>query len=215
MAPHSFSTFDPSRHLTRHDVFFTNTFVKLLIKWSKSLQTRDKIQCVTLPKLLDSYICPFLALKELFKLYLMSSHSSLFQLPSPLGLNPLTDSRVRKTLKLVNLKLGFHSEYFTFHDFRRSGAMFAFNSHIPIQDIKRYGTWSSDCVWQYIQSDRSSGESIAVALAPAINNAQILHPYCVGLQGQLYACLLKFFTFGESCAFYNFYHCKPLWCPSS
>ena len=30
LAPHSLSTFDPSRHLTGHDVFFTKTFVKIL-----------------------------------------------------------------------------------------------------------------------------------------------------------------------------------------
>ena len=156
------------RHLTGHDVFFSKKNVKILITWSKTLQTRDKVQCTTLPKLHNPQICPFRALKELFP---MSSHSSLFQLPSSSGSSPLTDSRVRKTLKLINIKLGFHSAYFTFHDFRRSGATFAFNSNVPIQDIKRHGTWSSDCVWQYIQSDHSSGESIAVALAAAVNNA--------------------------------------------
>ena len=148
LGPHSLSTFDPSRHLIGHDVFFTKKFVKILLKCSKILQTRDKVQCITLPKLHYHCICPFRALKELFQLYPMSSHSSLFQLPSPGGSSPLTDSRVRKTLKIVNLKLGFHSAFFTFHDFRRSGATFAFNSNVPIQEIKCHGTWSSDCVWQ-------------------------------------------------------------------
>ena len=51
LAPHSLSSFDPSRHLTGHDVFFTKKFVKLLIKWSKTIQSRDTVQCITLPKL--------------------------------------------------------------------------------------------------------------------------------------------------------------------
>ena len=171
LAPHSLASFDPTRHLTGHDVFFTKNFVKLLIKWSKTLQTRDKVQCVTLPKLQDSLICPYRALKTLFHLYSMSPQTSLFQLHTTSGSNPLTDSRVRKTLKTLNLNSGLHPTYFTFHDFRRSGATFAYNSHIPIQQIKRHGTWSSDCVWQYIQSDHSSGEGIAVALASTINAA--------------------------------------------
>ena len=171
LAPHSLVTFDRSRHLTGHDVFLTKKFVKILIKWSKTIHTRGKVQCITLPKLQDQWGCPFRALKELYQLYPMSSVSSLFQLPYPEGFLPLTDSRVRKTLKIINLKLDFHSAFFTFHDFRRSGATFAFNSDVPIQDIKRHGTWSSDCVWQYIQSDHSSGKSIAVALANAANNA--------------------------------------------
>ena len=171
LAPHSLTTFDPTRHLTGHDVFFSRSFVKLLIKWSKTFQTRDKVQCVTLPKLRDTSICPVVALKALFDSYPMSSDTSLFQLHTTLGSNPLTDSRVRKTLKNLNVKLGFHPAFFTFHDFRRSGATFAYNCHVPIQDFKRHGTWSSDCVWHYIQSDHSSGEGIARALANAINDA--------------------------------------------
>ena len=49
------------------------------------------------------------------------------------------------------------------------GATFAHASHVPIQDIKRHGTWSSDCVWKYIYSDHSSGENLASTLADTIN----------------------------------------------
>ena len=34
-----------------------------------------------------------------------------------------------------------------------------------------HGTWSSDCVWQYIQSNHLSGENIASVLASTINDA--------------------------------------------
>ena len=99
----------------------------------------------------------------------MSSDSSLFQISSRRGFVTLTDYRVRKALKSINVKLGLNPAFHTFHDFRRSGAMLAYNSHIPIQDIKCHGTWSSDCVWRYIQSDHSSGESLAATLASTIN----------------------------------------------
>ena len=129
LTPHSLTTFDPTRHLTGHDVFFTKKFVKLLIKWSKTFHTRDKVQCATLPK-----IPPFVHLQ-------LSKHCSICT-PCLLGSNPLTDSRVRKILKTLNVKLGLHPLFFTFHDFRKSGATFAYNCHVPIQDIKRHGTWS-------------------------------------------------------------------------
>ena len=77
------------------------------------------------------------------------------------GLNPLTDSCVRKFFKRINIALELPSNYFTFHDLRRSGATLAYHSHVPIQDIKRHGTWSSDCVWQYTQSDHSSGRNFS------------------------------------------------------
>ena len=150
---------------------FTKKFVKLLIKWSNTIQTRVKFQCVTLPMFHDSVICQFKVLKALFHLYPMSPQTSLFQLQTTSSSNPLTDSRVQKTLKILNSNLGLYPSFFTFHDFRRSGATFAYNAHIPIQDIKGHGTWSSDCVWQYIQSDHSSGKNIASALASTINDA--------------------------------------------
>ena len=152
-------------------MFFTKTFVKLLIKWSKTIHSRDAVQCITLPKLQNVTICPYSALKALFHLLPMSAHTSLFQVPTPSDLNPLTDSRVRKVLKVTNQTLGFHPSHFTFHDFRRGGATFAFNAQIPIEDIKRHGTWSSNCVWKYIQSHHSSGDAIATALASVIDNA--------------------------------------------
>ena len=169
LAPHALAAFDKTRHLTGEDVFFTRRFVKVLLKWSKTMQTRDRIQCVTLPRLHNNLLCPYSALKALFKTYPMSPDSSLFQINSTRGYITLTDSRIRKILKKVNQTLGLNPAFHTFHDFRRSGATFAYDSHIPIQDIKRHGTWSSKCVWRYIQSDHTSGESLATTLASTIN----------------------------------------------
>ena len=64
------------------------------------------------------------------------------------------------------MALGLNPSHFTFHSFRRSGATLAFNFHVPIQ---RHGTWTSDCVYRYIQADQSSGEQLACALANAID----------------------------------------------
>ena len=129
LVPHAVGEFDFTRHLTGHDIFFTSKYAKVMIKWSKTIQTRDRVQCLTLPKLSNRVICPYSALRQLFKLYPMS------------GVTPLLQ---------INIHLGLRPNFFTFHDFRRSGASFAYHSHIPIQEIKRHGTWSSDCVWGYI-----------------------------------------------------------------
>ena len=81
----------------------------------------------------------------------------------------MTDSKVRKCLKYINVKLGLHHSFFTFHTFRRSGVTLAYNSQIPIRDIQRHGTWSSDCIWRYIQADHKSGEQLVTTLAMVIN----------------------------------------------
>ena len=169
LAPHSILTFDPSRHLTGHDLFFTRKLVKVLIKWSKTIQNRDVVQVISLPKVSNRTICPFRTLKALTKLYPMTASNSVFQISTSSGWQPLTDSRVRKALKSINMTLGLNPHFFTFHSFRRSGATFAYNAHVPIQQIKRHGTWSSECVWRYIQSDHVSGEALALSLAAVID----------------------------------------------
>ena len=77
LAPHALGLFDETRDLTGEDVMFTKDHAKVIIKWSKTIQTRDRIQCVTLPKLRNKIICPHRALRALFTSYPMSPHSSL------------------------------------------------------------------------------------------------------------------------------------------
>ena len=78
-APHTVSTFDHSRHLTANDITFTNKYVKMAIKWSKTLQSSDRLHVITIPKLKASLICPYRALKKLFQLYALFGNQLLFQ----------------------------------------------------------------------------------------------------------------------------------------
>ena len=99
----------------------------------------------------------------------MSDSTSLFQYHTCNGWVPVTDTRVRKILQKLNASLGLRSHYFTFHALRRSGATFAYRAHVPIQEIQCHGTWTSNCVCRYIQSNHESGESLADALYAVIN----------------------------------------------
>ena len=168
ISPHSYSAFDPSRHLAAGDLIFSKKYIKVIIKWSKTQQNRDSCKVLTLPRLKGSPICPFAACKAALKLYNPQDHEPLFQYPVQGHWRVLTDSRIRKCLSSLIKKLGFPPSHFTFHTFRRSGATLAYNSHIPIQQIKTHGQWTSDCVWTYIQSNHTHGESIANAMASVI-----------------------------------------------
>ena len=128
LAPHSVVAFDHTRYFTGQDIFFTKKYLKLIRMWSKTMQSRDKVQCITVPKLENKVICPFRAVKKLHALYPFTSTTSLLQVPSHQGLIPLTDSKMRKILKSINLALDLESNYFTFHNLRRSGATYAYNS---------------------------------------------------------------------------------------
>ena len=69
LCPHSLSYFDYTRHLAAGEIFFYSDMLKLLIKWSKTLQSRDKVKLISLPKLAKAVICPYRALLKMLKLY--------------------------------------------------------------------------------------------------------------------------------------------------
>ena len=163
LAPHAISQFHPSRHFTVADLFFEKNQVTLLLKWSKTIQTRDQVRLITLPRLKSLPICPWLALKTMIKSCKSVPSDPLFQAWTKQGWQPMTDSRIRKTLSKLNQKLGMTKNFYTFHAFRCSGATLAYKAHVPIQGIKDHGTWTSDCVWRYIQSDESRPSQVAQA----------------------------------------------------
>ena len=108
-------------------MFFSNNNVKLLLKWSKNIQTRDQVKVITLPKL-DSCICPYQALRQLYKLYKPGDMEPLFQIYSTSGSQVMTDSRARKMLSTLNQAMGLTKNFYTFHCFRRSDATLAYKN---------------------------------------------------------------------------------------
>ena len=101
--------------------------------------------------------------------YSPGPHDPLFQVRTSEGFKPITESRLRKVLSKLVVKLGLPKGHFTFHTFRRSGATLAYNSHVPIQSIKSHGSWTSDCVWTYIQQNNELSSDIASSFAKLIN----------------------------------------------
>ena len=169
LVPQSLSHFDPSRHLTPSDVKITKKSMRLTIKWSKTMQNRDRTHTITLPKLHPSPLCPISALLRALSHYSPSPNDPLFQVRTPHGYQTITESRLRKVLAKLLAKMGLPKGHFTFHTFRRSGATLAYNAHVPIQSIKSHGSWTSDCVWTYIQQDDSLSSDIASSFANLIN----------------------------------------------
>ena len=155
LAPHSYSQFDPSRHLTPSEIVFKKSMMTVSLKWSKTMQTRDKVHTIVLPKFGSSILCPVNALKRALVVYTPSPNDPLFQILTGSGFQLVTESRLRKVLSKLNVKLGLDPHHITFHTFRRSGATCAYNAHVPLQSIKSHGSWASECVWTYIQQNEA------------------------------------------------------------
>ena len=85
IAPHSFRE---SRHLTRGDIQFTPPGMLITLKWSKTMQSRDKSHVIALPSLWPSLLCPVHALKKAIAHYKPKNHdppisSVVFSRPLP------------------------------------------------------------------------------------------------------------------------------------
>ena len=91
LCPRSLNSYDYTRQWAGGDVFWDENSLKILIKWSKTLQSRDKIKIITLPSHGRAAICPLCAFKK-WQVFI--------------------DSKVRKTLSLINSRVRLHSPLF-------------------------------------------------------------------------------------------------------
>ena len=58
LVPHKITAFSVLEQLSRGDIFFPPPGLHILIKWSKTMQTRDMVRIIKLPALQSSPLCP-------------------------------------------------------------------------------------------------------------------------------------------------------------
>ena len=165
LAPHAVRAFEHSRYLTPQDISFEYNCMRIVMKWSKTLQTRDQTHVLTLPILSSSPLCQVRALQKAMAMCNPTGNHPLFQVYSAGKWHLIIDSRIRKVFSKLNSKLGFHPHQFFFTLSGVQEPPLAYCSHIPINKIKHHGSWMSDCVWRYIQVDQNFSKDIATSFA--------------------------------------------------
>ena len=105
LVPHTINSYDPLQQLSRADIIFALPGALVFIKWSKTLQYKNKVKILKIPYLGTSPLCPIRAIKNLLKFTPGSSNSPLFQVQYHGSWVPLTDTRLRKNLNLILKKL--------------------------------------------------------------------------------------------------------------
>ena len=84
----SLRRFDPTRHLCRDDIKFTSQGAVLRIKWSKTLQHKDRLLFVPLPLIPGSPLCPVSAILQFFSLVPAPASAPFFCVPRNGSLRP-------------------------------------------------------------------------------------------------------------------------------
>ena len=163
LVPHISHNFSPLYHLARGDIFVAHPGMQVLIKWCKTMQTRNVVKCLKITSLGANPICPVTAVKNLLAITPGANNDPLFQYKTTSGWVPFTETQVRRHFNLILKRLNLPMSNLTFHAFRHSGATYDFNLNVVLQHIQSHGTWTSKCVWRYITLDHNASDQVSLA----------------------------------------------------
>ena len=94
LVPHSIASYTHQKQLARADIIFSASGAHIIVKWSKTMQSKDKVKILKIPSIPGSTLCPVQALQRLLKSSPGSANSPLFQNIFNSKWIPLTDSKL-------------------------------------------------------------------------------------------------------------------------
>ena len=151
----------PAKSITRSDIDFHPNGCILNMRWTKTLQFRERVLQTALPSL-SSELCPTSALLNFITLagdvppdapaWAYIDQSGQLKVPTP--------ASVRSRLHSLISALGLSTSDFNTHSLRRSGASHLLSAGVPLEVIKILGDWKSDSVFRYLKPDCSQRLSI-------------------------------------------------------
>lgn len=144
--------FSPSLHLTRGDIRLHQAGIVVTIRWSKTIQFREKSLTVPMPMQTTHPLCPSTAiLRALAHTLGADPLGPAFMTRAPdNSMTPLLPEMFVHKLKLHRAALGLDSSAYSGHSFRRGGATWALTCGLPGETIQLMGDWTSDCYKRYL-----------------------------------------------------------------
>ena len=145
-------SFDPAKQLTKGDFSFIPGGVLVRVRWSKTIQFRERVVQIPLMQVPGSLFCPVSAVAGAFSFTPnIPNDSQAFQwVHSSLNIRPFTYGFFMNKLRSCLKKCGLHGMDFGSHSFRRGGASLAFQVGLPLELIKILGDWKSNAVLLYL-----------------------------------------------------------------
>ena len=166
LLPQSMSAFCPDKELSKQNIFFTAEGAVIKVIWSKTIQYRDRTLHIPLPFFPSSKLCPSTALWMSLQQG-TESHLSPFQYVEGFSVKFLTYPVFCAYLRSCLDRLGFDSNRYSGHSFRRGGATFALESGAPPDLVQAQGDWRSDAYKLYIDPSFQGRKAVADIMAKA------------------------------------------------
>ena len=163
--------FQPHLHLCRKDIVFTQEGLKLVVKWSKTDQFRERRRIVPFPRMKGHALCPTQAVYHAFKLTPKAPVSGpAFVVDNGPSFTPLRPEKFSNMLLSGLSKAGFDTSSLGSHSLRRGGATLLWNdTDVGEAKIKALGDWASSISTLYTISDTKALAATTSAMAAAVS----------------------------------------------
>lgn len=161
------------QYLLRQNVQDCKHYLIVSMNWTKTIQKGERILQIPLVRIRGSILCPVRAYRKMCKAVPAADDSPLFLLPKD---KIITYSMYQSKLKECIERIGFDSNKFSTHSFRRGGATLAFRANVPADQIQLLGDWRSDAYKRYLAYSFEDKVEISKMLRKhIIDNTQFTH----------------------------------------
>ena len=160
-APYA-SSWDPAKVIKRKDIIIKDSGCIISIRWSKTIQFKERLFHAALPRL-DTPLCPRDALLHFLQIAgPIPADAPAWSYMTPSNtLNVPTPASIRPRLQSLVVAIGLPPAHYNTHSLRRSGASHLLTSGVPLETIKVLGDWRSDSVFKYLKP--TSSQQLAIA----------------------------------------------------
>ena len=141
----------------------------LAVRWSKTIQYRQRVLLVPLPRIPLSPLCPSFALLSALRLCSAPADAPPFTFSSSRGWAPLAAHMFTVRLHALLSTLGASPASYSGHSFRRGGASFALECGLPTELIKAQGDWVSNAYELYASPSLPMRKDLAATLGKRIS----------------------------------------------
>lgn len=147
LLPNSTTSFSPNKQFTRGDFWLHPSCVSVLVKYTKTIQHKQRSFTVKFP-LLRTSLCPVTALMSAFRASDLPSDAPAFVSDS--SGTPLHSALFIRRLKEAVRACGKDPKLYASHSFRRGSATWALSCGVPGELVKSMGDWKSTVYLDYL-----------------------------------------------------------------
>lgn len=151
VAPRSQSAFNPEKNLRRCDLVLRHDCLLVRVRWSKTIQFKQRELLLPLPRLRSHPLCPYQAVAHAFLLSPAAPpDGAAFVSSNVAPFGAVTADMIVSTIKSSLAKHGHDPTQFAGHSLRRGGATFAYQCGVDMDMIRQLGDWRSNAYTAYV-----------------------------------------------------------------